>query len=809
MTVNDAPLQDRRRLVVLDPGFEHLHAHHATVNAGIARAGAAAGREVLIVAGRRLTPDARRVCVLAGAQVTSFWRTPGYPPDADRLTTEEHERLAGLFAGEIEALVASGHVGAEDDLHLHTGYSFHLEGLARALARLAPVLRGRVVVSLMFHPGLYAGRADGEPEMLDAREHSRHRRALDTLAGNTAVDLRLATSCRAYQRAYGRLWTRGPVRVHPAIVLDGTPAARGAPRGRRQRVLLYLGGPKENKGLSFSAQVGALAAPHCPDLEFVFHFNAGFPGSGAFREAVARLRAAGQRHGNVSVLEQRLEGDAYRELVASCDAACLFYDPGEYRFKTSGVLWDLLAVPGLRWVVSSGTWLADELAELGLPREELRFGDAEAAVKAIKALQAAASPATPRADDGYLQLLRRPYGEWLLEQTARPPATMPAPRGVLPRVPRHAVGAAARRRRILVVRTGYGHFSPLSGPGGFVQPLRDMGHEVDEWLVPLGHQSAWDLRPGGLGETMLRRCQGRIRSYQGNAMPYETRLQGMLGDYDVVHFVDGEHAGLLTALARLNGLQGPRLVATFHQPSAICADLVRQPDFLAGFDRLHLMAPDQRDFFSAHVDESRLRIVPHGLAPELLDFGSAPLDAPADVELEEALAHLGERSVILCVGGWLRDYPAFVATADLMRERTDCVFVAVSKGLSLDAAGRPNLVVLDRGVSDETLHALYRRASLLLLPLSAAAANNAILESLAHGLPIVTTDLPATRFYTRGLAEYCAHRPAEYAQGADRLLRRLADRHAGAEAAARSRAVAAELCWPNVAERMSAELYEA
>ena len=45
-------------------------------------------------------------------------------------------------------------------------------------------------------------------------------------------------------------------------------------------------------------------------------------------------------------------------------------------------------------------------------------------------------------------------------------------------------------KKILVVRTHYGHFTKLSGPGGFVEYLPENGYEATEVLVPLGHQDA-------------------------------------------------------------------------------------------------------------------------------------------------------------------------------------------------------------------------------------------------------------------------------------------------------------------------------
>jgi glycosyltransferase involved in cell wall biosynthesis len=53
-------------------------------------------------------------------------------------------------------------------------------------------------------------------------------------------------------------------------------------------------------------------------------------------------------------------------------------------------------------------------------------------------------------------------------------------------------------------------------------------------------------------------------------------------------------------------------------------------------------------------------------------------------------------------------------------------------------------------VADDELRELYRRASALLLPLRDAVANNSILEAIACGLPVVTTDVGAVREYLEG-----------------------------------------------------------
>ena len=58
----------------------------------------------------------------------------------------------------------------------------------------------------------------------------------------------------------------------------------------------------------------------------------------------------------------------------------------------------------------------------------------------------------------------------------------------------------------------------------------------------------------------------------------------------------------------------------------------------------------------------------------------------------------------------------------------------------------PNLAYTS-GISEDELLKLYQSASVLLMPLLDATANNAILEGMSCGLPVVVTDVGAVRDY--------------------------------------------------------------
>jgi glycosyltransferase involved in cell wall biosynthesis len=110
------------------------------------------------------------------------------------------------------------------------------------------------------------------------------------------------------------------------------------------------------------------------------------------------------------------------------------------------------------------------------------------------------------------------------------------------------------------------------------------------------------------------------------------------------------------------------------------------------------------------------------------------------------------------------------------------------------------------GLSDGDLLAAYREASCFLMTLEAATANNAILEAMACGLPIVSEKVGGIAEYTdAGCAMLCEPGSAEALTEAVLTLYKRPELIARMRALARHRAM--ELDWSLVAER-TVRLYE-
>jgi glycosyltransferase involved in cell wall biosynthesis len=112
------------------------------------------------------------------------------------------------------------------------------------------------------------------------------------------------------------------------------------------------------------------------------------------------------------------------------------------------------------------------------------------------------------------------------------------------------------------------------------------------------------------------------------------------------------------------------------------------------------------------------------------------------------------------------------------------------------------------GLDDTELVRLYQRADVLFLPLLQSTANNALLEGIACGLPVVSTSLPSVKAYVPGAEAVLVE--ANDADAFVSVLQTLADnpgRRAFMGRTARARAE--ELAWEKVApeyERLYQEL---
>lgn len=202
----------------------------------------------------------------------------------------------------------------------------------------------------------------------------------------------------------------------------------------------------------------------------------------------------------------------------------------------------------------------------------------------------------------------------------------------------------------------------------------------------------------------------------------------------IFHFLYGDNAfrysGHLNRLSRRNAL-----IATFHLPETLFRQSILAVNHLRRLDLAIAVGSSQVDFLRALVGEDKVAVIPHGIDVEYFK----PLDDPKP---------LHEPLTCLCVGHLLRDYETLLATAWILKLRKVPVkIIIVDAQFDMPQFTGLDNVEIRRGIPDEALRSLYRTADIFVLPLKDCTANNALLEALACGLPIITTQVGSVMDY--------------------------------------------------------------
>jgi glycosyltransferase involved in cell wall biosynthesis len=207
-----------------------------------------------------------------------------------------------------------------------------------------------------------------------------------------------------------------------------------------------------------------------------------------------------------------------------------------------------------------------------------------------------------------------------------------------------------------------------------------------------------------------------------------------------------------------------------------------RPDVVRNLDYVTVVAPAQVEFFEQFLPRERVQVILHGV----------------DTTFFRPSARRSRGTDFLCltVGHYLRDFIAVRRVAELLAGERDVRFHIVT-GFETGLEDLPNVTV-HRGLSDHALLWLYQTADVLFLPLLDCTANNALLEGLASGLPVVTTDLASVRAYAPGGEVICVreNNPDELAEAIRQLRRCPALRERMAQAA---RGRAEQLSWAEIA----------
>ena len=192
----------------------------------------------------------------------------------------------------------------------------------------------------------------------------------------------------------------------------------------------------------------------------------------------------------------------------------------------------------------------------------------------------------------------------------------------------------------------------------------------------------------------------------------------------VVHFLWGEFAS-----PRLPGLlrrKGHRLAGTFHCGARRQESVLGRSRCVGSFDRLAVVSRSQIPFFVQNgFPESRISFLPLGV-----DTGY--FRPPAGVRQERA----GPLRAIL-VGQTERDHAFMAEVMRSLPPNTVNLTLCTHAEYHTLYAGLSNVSISPR-LADDALLRLYQEADVMVMPMLDCTANDAMLECMACGTPVLT-----------------------------------------------------------------------
>lgn len=207
---------------------------------------------------------------------------------------------------------------------------------------------------------------------------------------------------------------------------------------------------------------------------------------------------------------------------------------------------------------------------------------------------------------------------------------------------------------------------------------------------------------------------------------------------DVVHSLYGDDQ--LNMLLKFRHKLNCALVGSYHLPAR--SEFVQRVAKTGAYKRLNrldagiVVSNSMVGEYEKWIGQGKVFFVPHGI-----DTG---IFSPADNDIINQRDHLK----VLVVGGHGRDWDVVEKVIQEFRgQKYRIEFHAVVPGKVKERLNHLDNLRLYTGIPEDELINLYRDSGVVLLPVKFATANNSLLEALACGTPVISTN-------TGGIPDY-------------------------------------------------------
>jgi glycosyltransferase involved in cell wall biosynthesis len=183
-----------------------------------------------------------------------------------------------------------------------------------------------------------------------------------------------------------------------------------------------------------------------------------------------------------------------------------------------------------------------------------------------------------------------------------------------------------------------------------------------------------------------------------------------------------------------------RVIGTIHIPYKFWTE--ENLDLLSNLDNIIILYEKDVLKFSKYINKDKIHVIKHGVDIDFFKPGN-----PISIK----------KNQVLFVGHYLRNFQMFLEVYDIIRNNISedieyhfIIPMAHRNESSIQKIIEYKNVFFHERLSDEELLEYYQTSYLLLMPMNESGANTAIVQAIATGLPIITTDVGGIRSYGGG-----------------------------------------------------------